>query len=311
MFFEPKEKHHVRGTPVVIKGLRHIPPELHSTVRDAALNFARRGHVVPSYSALNVQIGPEKRAHLGKSAHAVVDKRQPTLHINADHYHAMLRENPERHVKEHLDSSMARELSEVWRHHIHPAVQKAHDSHRKRHEKVHASYKQKEQAIDHTEAIEHLKQRLLLRIEFFLHHLRIDGISLHHEQLAESGENTYTTDRFIRLYRQAEESARLIAERFEQLRQSMSGDPHVAADAFMEALFDEANRIGEHMAYTICYPFRDSESNPHLEDLSKMAYTKYVYEYERNMVMHARTPVVSLSSGRGVIDFEQLKEGVR
>jgi hypothetical protein len=66
-----------------------------------------------------------------------------------------------------------------------------------------------------------------------------------------------------------------------------------------QTLYRSSYIIGYHMVYTIIY----TDKNISIEDIAKMNYIKFINTYERCIKLNRFKPVVSLRSGKGIINY--------
>ncbi len=218
------------------------------------------------------------------------------IHLNGDFFQRLSTEN----FYYELSETLTHELTHLWQDFISLRVQKDLATNKR----LIKSLEGKETTIINSQNFEEIRsiQTIRILLSFFFRNLSVEGLATYcEEELSEKIE--FSSIEFTRLYFFAEKEVNRIIRIFNEILAKRFDFPD-SKSAFLDLYVDLKGGyydIGLHMVFTIMYVDKRTT-----EDIAKMSPFEFVKEYESCMVEKGEKPVVSATSGKGILDYKKL-----
>ncbi len=287
-FFKTK-KYRVNGKEIIIVDESKMDEDLKNLVRESIVNFCKTEKVVREIPKISFQL--TDRLPFGSNSDAWVDPANLTVYLSLPPLRVYDQKKESALITEHLNSTLQHELTHVW----HEFSSKSIGRFTRSAEKLQEALKKTKSAQPFTSFYRKFFNNSPLRTAFhdFFRYLVIEGLAQYNQ--VNRFEKRELKEFFLRTYKASTEDAKSIIQEWNDTKEGKRS-------RIFPLLKTGGYTIGYHIISSLLY----LNSELTIKKIAKQEVFKVIQTYESLMIAKGYQPIVSITSGKGIIDYQRI-----
>ncbi len=313
--FTKKKRYNVDGRKLIVFDESKADDEIKNIIRESFLEVCKNDKIAKNFRVIKLVMqdkfvgmttfGPTPVFHRGNDVspamlfHEELRQNEKMIHINIPKLEELFRYNyhgSASFMKKKICSIIAHELAHIWNFYVSNILSNGRKISGRLSNRISRLMKSVHISNEQKENLEALR----VHIHNFKVAIMDEGLAKYYE-LASQKELPFEKSKFDELYVKAK---------------NVSGDlkymwgHYMGGDKWFESKLFSAitgrtglyHHIGIHVVYTILY----ADQKISLDEIRKMSYFKFIKKYESCVKKEGQQPVVSLTSGKGILDYKRM-----